>query len=47
MPNILLESLMHGTKIISLSRIESVQELKKWLKKLYFILLKNSILINL
>ena len=43
MPNILLESLMHGTKIISLSRIESVQELKKMVKKnsIYFVKKSN------
>lgn len=42
MPNILLESLMYGTKIISLSRIESVLELKKMVKKNSIYLVKKS-----
>jgi hypothetical protein len=33
MPNILLESLMYGTKIISISKIYSVLELKNITKK--------------
>ena len=39
MPNILLESLMYGTKIISLSKIDSVMELNKIAKKnsIYFV----------
>ena len=45
MPNILLEALMCGTKIISISKIDSIIELKKFQKEILFILLMRRILI--
>ena len=43
MPNILLEALMCGTKIISISKIDSIIELKKISKRnsIYFTNEKN------